>query len=205
MKKIILVIAAIIEIFTLKAWFACESFTDIFHFSSVNLLYQMEAYINPFIGTPIWFVRLFHNKFVEISIDFLRFYLQFWDVRFGSVWFSFIGYFGILAGFYYIILNKKKKNYHWLTFFILMILPCFEIIFEPVISIPLKSLYLWFPFILFSLYGIYQFLTHGSEKKRLVIVLILLILSFVSIFFISSEFSRYCVIFPAIWKKMIQQ
>lgn len=201
MKKSILVIVAVIEFFTLKVWFACESFTDIFHFSSINLTYQLEIYINPFKGTPIWFVRLFHNKFIEIFIDFLRFYLQFWDVRFGSIWFSLIGYFGILAGLYYIVSNKRKTMYHWVVLFILMILPCIEIIFAPSLSIPLKSLYLWLPFILFSLYGIFQFLAHGKGRKRLVIILILLLLSFVSIFFISSEFSRYCNLFPLVIKK----
>jgi len=201
MKKIILVITAIIELLTLKAWFVCESFTDIFHYSSINLTYQLEIYINPFKGTPIWFIRLFHNKFIQIPINFLRFYLQFWDVRFGSIWFSLIGYFGILAGVYYIVSNKKKTVYHWLVLIILMILPCFEIILAPQIAIPFKSLYLWFPFILFSLYGIYQFLTHGKGKKRLMVIFLLLLLSLLSIFFISSEFSRYCNLFPVIIKK----
>lgn len=201
MKKIILVITAVIELLTLNAWFACESFTDIFHYSSINLMYQLEIFINPLKGTPIWFVRLFHNKFVQIPSNFLRFYLQFWDVRFGSIWFSLIGYFGILAGFYYIVSNKKKKMYHWLALLILIILPCIEIIFAPHISIPLKSLYLWLPYAIFSLYGVYQFLIHGNTKKRAVVIFLLLILSFLSIFFIPSEFYRYCNLFPIIVKK----
>src|SRR5579863_7973021 len=98
MKKIIIIFTAVIEFATLQAWFICEKFTDIFHYSSINLAYQLDDYINPFSGFPLWFVRLFHNKFVEISINFLRFYFQFWDVRFGSIWFSLIGYFGIFVG-----------------------------------------------------------------------------------------------------------
>lgn len=200
MKKIIIIITALIEVGTLQTWFVCQGFTDIFHYSSVNLAYQLDTYINPFKGIPLWIVRLFHNKLVQIPINFLRFYLQFWDIRFGSNWFSLIGYFGIFAGFYYLISEKKKKVYHWLALIMLLVLPCIEILLSPQLPIIIKSVYLWIPFIIFSLYGIYQFMTHGERKKRSYVVAALLILSLLWIFFLPHAFSRYCI--PFVYHKL---
>src|SRR6185437_14492118 len=109
LRNSILILTAFVEALTLWAWLACKSFTDIFHHTSINLTLQLDDYIHSDKGTSILFTRLFHNKVTQILIDYLRFYLQFWDVRFGSNWFSLIGYFGIFAGFYYILSNKKRR------------------------------------------------------------------------------------------------
>ncbi len=196
MKKNIIILTAFTELLTLQGWFVCQRFTDIFHFGSIDVVFQLGTYINAFKGKPFWLIRLFHNKLVQDPINFLRVYLQFWDVRFGINWFSLIGYFGIFAGFYYIISNKKKKMYHWFVLSMLIIFPCIEILLAPQVSLQIKSIYLWLPFTVFSLYGIYQFLSYGNFKKRVWIIVSLLIISMLWIFFLPFNISNYCVHYP---------
>src|SRR6266480_3743665 len=111
-KYFVIIVSAVIEFLTLKAWFVCKDFTDLFHHSSVNLDLQIKDYIYTEKGTSLILTRVFNNKITIIALDVLRFYLQFWDIRFGVNWFSPIGYFGIFAAFYYILFNKKKHIYH---------------------------------------------------------------------------------------------
>lgn len=198
MKRFILIITALVEILTLQAWFVCQSFTDIFHFRSIDVVYQLSTYINSFKGFPFWFVRLFHNKLIQDPLNFLRFYLQFWDIRFGINWFSFVGYFGIFAAIYYIVSNKKKNIYHWISLLMIAIIPCFEVIFAPQINLQVKSIYLWLPFISFSLYGIYEYMNHGNQKKRIIIIILLLLISLVWLSFLPNNISRYCIPFPLV-------
>jgi len=192
-KSIIVILSAIVEVLTLQAWFICKAFTDIFHRTSINLALQLDDYIHADKGTPLLFTRLFHNKLIQIVFDYLRFYLQFWDVRFGSNWFSLIGYFGIFSGFYYILANKKKKIYHWIAVIIILLLPFIEIIGEPQVNIVIKSVYLWTPFILFSFYGLYQFLSHGNRTVRFIVVLLLLLISFLWLITLHNGIVRYCI------------
>lgn len=196
MNIIILILLSIIELITWRTWFVCQRFNDIFHYSAINISYQVDTSTNAFEGMPTQLVRLFHNKLIQISIDSLRLYFQFWDVRFESNWLSIIGYFSIFAGFYYIISNKKKKIYHWLALTLLAVLPCIEIFINPPISLFLKSIYLWLPFCLFSLYGIYQFVTHGNRKKRVILVFILLILSIWWLWILPHTIVNYCKLPP---------
>lgn len=198
MKVLIIVLSAVIESITLRVWFMCLRFTDIFHYAALNIPYQIDTSINAFQGMPMKAVRLFHNKGIQIPIDVIRLYLQFWDVRFGANWFSVIGYFGIFAGFYYFISNKKKKIYHWIVVALLLILPCIEIFFDPSLSLFVKSIYLWLPFILFSFYGIYQFLNHGDSKKRFIFIMILLAVSVLWLLLLFYNITPYCVKPPLI-------
>ena len=192
-KYLIIILTAIVEYFTLRAWFVCKSFVDYFHLSSINIGLQIEGYQHAEKGTSLILTRLFNNKLTDTVLDILRVYLQFWDVRFAASWFSLIGYFGIGAGFYYILANKKKHFYHWLMLAIILLLPWIEVLKEPQLSIMIKSLYLWLPFTIFSLYGIYQFLAYGQTKKRLWIVLIILVISIWWIAFLPYTMPRYCI------------
>lgn len=188
---IILVATAVIEFLTVKAWYVCTSFTGIFHYSASNLQLQLEDYIYTEKGTPLVLTRLFNNKITDNFLALLRYYLQFWDIRFGTFWFSLIGYFGIFAGFYYFISLKKKKYYHWLFLIILFILPWLEL-YSFHLSIAIKSIYLWLPYVLFSIFGIYQFLTHGKFKKRIIIIVLLALLSIWWLIFLPYGMSAYC-------------
>lgn len=192
LKYIAITATAILEFLTVKTWYACSAFTGIFHYSASNFQYQLEDYIYSEKGTPLLLTRLFNNKITDGFLDFLRYYLQFWDIRFGTFWFSLIGYFGILAGFYYFISLKRKKYYHWLFLLLLFILPWTEILHPLHISIAVKSIYLWLPYILFSLFGIYQFLTHGKLKKRLIILVIIFGISIWWLIFLPYGMSPYC-------------
>jgi len=189
-----IVIAAIIEFLTVKAWFLCKSFADFFHLSSINIPLQIEYYADLDKGTSLFLTRFFTNKLINTLFDLLRIYLQFWDIRFGASWFSLTGYFGIFAGFFYIFSNKKKRWYHWTMLIVILLLPLIEILKEPHISIFLKSSYLWLPFSLFSFYGIFQFLKHGKWKKRLITIIILLLISIWWIVFLPFTIPRYCVL-----------
>src|SRR6266568_8971853 len=187
-----IILAAVTEFVTVRAWSNCRDFTSFFHHSSINLNLQIESYVYGEKGTSLFLTRLFSNKFTVSFLDFLRFYLHFWDIRFGASWFSLIGYFGIFAGFYYIFSSKKRRLYHWGMLFLIALLPLIEIFIEPHVSLTAKSIYLWAPFSLFSLYGIYQFLTHGKKKKRLIIFLILAALSIWWIALLPYTMPRYC-------------
>ena len=192
-KYFLLIITAGIEYLTLQTWFVCKDFTNMFHHSSINLTLQIDDYVHAEKGTPLLLTRIFNNKPVVGFLDLSRFYLQFWDVRFGSIWFSLIGYSGLLLGFYYLFSTKKKKIYHWITLILILVLPLIEIYLEPHISIFVKSSYLWLPFILFSLYGVYQFLNHGNQKKRLLIIGIIALISIGWLAFLPYDMPRYCV------------
>jgi hypothetical protein len=193
LKYTAIIFTAALEFLTVKAWYACGTFTGIFHFSSANVQFQLEDYIYTEKGTPLFLTRLFNNKITDYFIALLRYYFQFWDIRFGTFWFSLIGYFGILAGFYYFISLKRKKYYHWLILILLLMLPWFEILHANHYSIIIKSLYLWLPYCLFSLFGIYQFLTHGQTKKRFTIFIIILAVSIWWLVFLPYGMSGYCV------------
>lgn len=186
-------ITAFIEFLTVKAWFVCKSFTDLFHLTSINIPLQIEYNDNLDKGTSLVLTRFFTNKLTDTIFDLLRIYLQFWDVRFGASWFSPIGYFGIFAGFFYIFSSKKKRWYHWTALIIILLLPLIEVVKEPHLSIFLKSIYLWLPICLFSLYGEYQFLTHGNWKKRFITIIILMLLSIWWIVFLPFTMPRYCI------------
>src|SRR5258708_16286533 len=160
-KYLFITFAGIIQFLNLQAWFVCKNFTDFFHLSSINVTMQIEDYVHSEKGTSLLLTRFFNNKIIDTVFDLLRIYLQFWDIRFGINWFSPIGYFGIVTGFYYLLSQKKKNIYHWFTLCILLLLPWIEMKIEPNVSLMIKSIYLWLPFSIFSLYGIYQFLTHG--------------------------------------------
>ncbi len=189
---LIIIVAAIIEFVTVRAWSNCRDFTSFFHHSSINLTLQIESYVYGEKGTSLFLTRFFNNKFTVSILDFLRYYLHFWDIRFGASWFSLLGYFGIFTGFYYIFSNKKRRLYHWGMLLLIALLPLIEIFIEPHVSLMVKSIYLWIPFSLFSLYGIYQFLTHGKKKKRLIIFLILAALSIWWIALLPYTMPRYC-------------
>lgn len=192
-KYFALLLASAIEYLTLHSWFVCKNFSDIFHHTSINLTLQLTDYIHEEKGTTIIVTRLFNNKYVEGTLDFLRFYIQFWDVRFGSIWFSLIGYSGIIFGFYYLFATKKKTVFHWTILLVILALPLIEIYAEPRISIVVKSIYFWLPFVIFSLYGMYQFLSHGNIKKRLIIMGIIIIVSILWLMFIPYDMPRYCI------------
>lgn len=192
-KYLVLLFSAGIEYFALQTWFVCKDFTGIFHHSSINLALQLDDYIHAEKGTSLLLTRLFNNKVVIVFLDFFRFYLQFWDVRFGSIWFSLIGYSGILFGFYYLFSAKKKTIYHWIALGLILLLPLIEIYGEPHVSLLIKSSYLWLPFSSFSLYGIYQFLSYGNIKKRLIIVSVIIVISLFWFLFLPYDTPRYCV------------
>jgi hypothetical protein len=193
LKIIAMILTGAIESVTLNSWLLCKNFTDIFHHSSINLNLQIEDYVHAEKGTSLVMTRVFNNKIIDSLINLLRFYFQFWDIRFGSNWFSIVGYFGIFAGFYYITVNNKKKFIHWTLLILIILLPWIEILIEPHVSLIVKSLYLWVPFILFSMYGIYQFLNHGKIKTRVVILLLLILFSLWWLAYLQYDIPRYCV------------
>ena len=191
--SLIIIVTAVVEFLTIRAWFICKSFADFFHLSSINITLQIEDYVHSEKGTSLLLTRLFSNKLIDTFLDLLRVYLQFWDVRFGASWFSPVGYFGIFSAFYYLLSQKKKRIYHWTMLIIILLLPFIEVLLEPKFSIVLKSIYLWLPFGLFSLYGIYQFLTHGDKKKKGIIFLVIILISIWWIAFLPYGMQRYCI------------
>ncbi len=90
-------------------WFACRQFNDIFHLSFFDNKIKIEEAIGNDKGQPFLLTHFFYNKITYTPEQLFEKYYLFGDIRFGFLFFSIVGYFGIICGFLYFI-SKKEKN-----------------------------------------------------------------------------------------------
>ncbi len=194
LKKISVISVFAVELLFMRQWFLCKRFKDYIHFLSTNQSLYLEDLTHGNKGESIILIRLFHNKIIVFITIFSKYYLRFWDERFALNLFSIVGYFGIILGIYYLInRNFKNKKYLWIAFIFLLILPLFEIIFEPVINFTYKIIFLTLPFQAFSLFGIWQFLKEDKNNLRLIIIFCLIFVSMWWISVLQPDAYNYCV------------
>lgn len=172
-KKIIISIIFLLELFVAKLWFACRDFSDSFHFSYPKMNLDLLGAVNNDQGFSTAIVRFFHNKPLFLFNQIFARYLHFWDIRFGVMFFSLAGYFGILAGFWY--LTKTKNKYKLLIFAALLFIPFIEVFSLP-LEYKFRFVILSLPYQLLSIFGYWQF-TKLHQRRAILFLTILISLS----------------------------
>ncbi|HUQ85030.1 MAG TPA: hypothetical protein VM077_01790 [Candidatus Limnocylindrales bacterium] len=188
-KKILLTIFILYELNTFRMWNACRDFSDKFHFSYPQMGLRLEDAVHNDIGFSPELVRLFHNKPVFFVNSIFSNYFHFWDIRFGVMFFSIVGYFGIFCGFWYLVRSKFK--YKLMMLALLLMLPLVEI-FGGSISYDARLILISFPYLVFSIYGIWGFM-RDKKGKGVLIVLGFLILSIWYQYVFSGDIFFDCV------------
>jgi hypothetical protein len=191
-RNILFLITASIVISTAaNAWRACTQLYGHFYTNTAEFALHLQDVIYNDSNQSILLVRVFHNKIVEGVIDIFRRYIELIDIRFFISFLSFIGFIGILFAIWYIFTLSKKKLIA--LFLFIMFLPLGEILLHPNLEIRIKFFYLVFPFMLFSLYGHYQYLGRNMNKWTILFYICLIVISLGFLSFFPDEFYNYCV------------
>jgi hypothetical protein len=170
-KKIVTIIAFIVGVFYLRQWFLCVNFADPIHFSAFDMSLKLQDAIHNDIGFGTNTVRIFHNKLALGAILISNSYLHFWDVRFASLLFSPVLYFGIWCGFWY--LTQSKTKHKWFILAFLLLLPFVEI-FKIGLHYFLRLGIITLPLIILSLFGLRKFIEKDSMKRTLLITILII-------------------------------
>lgn len=186
--RITIILILFIEIWTTKLWLICSKFADFFHFSYFDLQLKIEDAVHNDKGFPSSIARFFHNKISFFVHDVFSSYMRFWDIRFGVVFFSIIGYFGLFCGFWYLL--KSNIKYKQLIVIIYLLIPFIEV-FRLIHSYQLNLILLSFPYQILSIYGIWSFLSQ-HKKRGLALVVLLLILSIWYIYALPQDILLNC-------------
>ena len=187
-KKIIIFIALIVGLITLVPWFKCGSFADPLHYSQFDMVLKLHEAVHNDIGFSAFAARAFHNKIALSAILIFNSYLYFWDIRFGALLFSLVGYFGILCGFWY--LTKSKMKFKWWIFSAFIVLPFIEIFHFP-LPYHQRLISLTLPYQAFSVFGLWKFI-EADKWKRLLFLIILITLSICYYFTFVEEIFLNC-------------
>lgn len=177
MRKFLLIFLIVIELLYLRAWFTCDRLSQFYLFSYSSSLLDMKGELGPDKNLPLWLIRIFHNKPIDISLDIARNYIQFWDIRFLISVLSIIGVVGFLYGFYYFFQSIKKNSFVLVLIVILILFPFIETFFDPRIDFRLKIALLAFPYELFSLFGFWKFMKLSHHQLFIIMTFVLIDIS----------------------------
>ena len=189
MKKLILFLILLVQLFALKPWFLCRNF--IYHFSMLDLNLQLIDAIHTDYG-PILVTRIFHNKPVFFILDIYRRYLHFIDVQLLTVLLSLVGIFGFISGLWYFLNTKKKEKVLSILILWAFIFPLLEIIFDFKLDFPIKLGIFWFPFVVISTWGHWKFISSKKLRSVVFIYLILMALSVGLLISYPNDAFLYC-------------
>lgn len=193
MKKTLLILIFITEIITIKSWFICARFADFFHFSLLDLSLRIDESIHADGGVQIFAVRFFHNKALGIIIDVVRDFLHYWDIVFLANFLSMAGVVGLLFAFWYLFQENKTRRYVVTLFVFTIVVQLIEIFFKPNINFFIKTMFLFVPFSLISLFGWREFIKNNT-KVSLWLVLTTCLLSIWWLLIFSDNILSYCVV-----------
>lgn len=189
LKKILITFIAIFYAFSIYAQVNCNKPVETLHFTVLDANLKLMEGINNDAGYNTYAARFFHNKAQVYITEFFNKYLHFWDIQFGILVFSLIGYIGILYGFWQ--LAVKKKNHDRLFYFVLaLFLPMFEI-FQVPASSELRHILIFVPLGVFSLYGVWKFLVL-HKRFGFQFIFILLFLSIYLMYIFYNDARIYC-------------
>lgn len=191
MKIVLIVITALVELYTLIYWYGCKTLANIFTFSTFDAKLKIDDAVHNDVGFSTNIVRIFHNKAQLYTSEVFNKYINFWDIHFIVLFFTLIGCFGIVCGFWY-LLNKNKRTYKvWLLFLGLLILPFIEIL---PIQIPnwLKVIIILIPYYILSLFGIWQFLRQHKRIGIVIIIFLIIISIWYMLVFQKDIFDNFC-------------
>jgi hypothetical protein len=190
-NSIVTIIALLTELWTGSFWLSCQKLADRFYFSPFDSQLKTGELVHNDAGYSTHIVRFFHNKLSVYGSELFDRYLQFWDIRFGAYFFTIVGYFGILYGFWYLIRKDHKSYKTWTIIIVLLLLPFIEILH---VNIPFiaRLLILLVPYYIFSLFGIWQFLKKHKKYGVLIISILILLSAWYIFAFEKDILKNFC-------------
>ena len=187
-RKMLIIIFLAVEIFASMHWLNCANFEG--KLSSYDLGLRLIADIHNDQGVLLWQTRIFHNKVLGTSTDIFNLYIKYWSLPFLISLISPIGTLGLFGGFYYWIQSKKKPLILWILLSYLFAAPFLEIFIIMQGAFPLRVMIVTLPYILWSLFGFYQW-NKTETKNKLMLFIVFSIISF-SYILIIRQFPNFC-------------
>lgn len=170
-QKAIILLILLTEIFSISKFFACTQFLQ--QFSAFDLSLRLIEGIHADKGQPILITRIFHNKILYALLDIFNLYMQYFNISFLAGFISLAGLVGTALGVYYFLVTKRRSWYAWPLPILILLVP-----FVGIFNFGTKETQICIvalPFILFSLYGYYEFLKMPGRSKYLLVIFIILI------------------------------
>jgi hypothetical protein len=192
MRKILIVIAFIVELFSVSRWYGCWLFKDIFYFTPSMISARTIDSINLNRGMPVLLTHLMHNKIIYLFWGGLQIQLQYWDVRFLKDFIGIIGFIGIVFAFWYLVTTLRKNFFVWFLFLFCVAISFIEMFLQPNIIYVWKLVVFGSSFGLLSLIGLWQFLKPESSK-RYWFILFLLIISILTLIYFPLSYQAFCL------------
>ena len=192
LKPFVIFGSLVIELLALNRWLSCWHFKDIFYYTPTLLIARVINGINDDYGLPSIVTHTMHNKITYFFWGFIQAILQYWDIRFLKEFIGIIGAIGIYLAIWYLITKHRRNKYIWSLFIFSIVLGCIEIFFSFDLKFAWKLLILGVPYMLFSLFGIWQFLNERKRSHYLFIILIM-ILSAITILLFPLGHYKFCL------------
>jgi hypothetical protein len=189
--KICIIIIFLIELATGSLWIRCQKLADRFYSTNLDSQLKLDELVRNDIGYSTYAARFFHNKILVFGSEIINKYLQFWDIRFDVLFFTIVGCFGILYGFWYLLSKKNKTYKSWIVILVLLALPFIEI---GHISLPYQVRIggILLPFYLFSLFGIWQFIKQHKRFGAAIVMILIIISLWYMLVFQKDIFRNFC-------------
>ena len=187
-RKIFLLLILCIELLTVFQLWSCVDFSGQFHYSTFDLQLRLIEDIHNDKSIPIWEVRLFHNKLIGNLFDFIKYYLQFWDISFLASFISLAGVVGLIAQFYF-FLSKSRNLWIWFLFLYLIFVPFIEIFKPGDFSFHTRLIFIAVPYLIWSMLGFLNLLKFKSVDIRFLGAIIILSLWYQLVF---PDISLFC-------------
>jgi hypothetical protein len=192
MRKILIITAFIIELFSISKWDSCWLFKDFFYFTPKMLTARVIDAINLNRGALVLLTHVMHNKFIYFFWGGIQTQLQYWDVRFLQVFIGVIGFFGIVFIIWYLLTSLRKNFYVWSLVVFYIIISFVEAFFQPNIIYVWKLVIFGSVLELLSIIGLWQFLKPKSNKRYL-FVAFLLVISVLALVFFPLSYQAFCL------------
>lgn len=192
-KRILLIILGwIVEIVALLRWNNCWHFKDTFYFTKDTLSNVLINAINADTNTPLFVVRLFHNKVTAFLWGLLQTFLQYWDIRFFSELLGIVGAIGIYLAIWYLVTKRQKTWWAWGLVAIYSVFALWEMIVIP--HFPYFYRVIFFAVIsqVLSIFGWWIFL-QKKGKLRIGLFIALLILSAFALWLLPQSYLSMCL------------
>ncbi len=109
MKKIIIILIAIIQIAYFSFWFSCLRLADFYYFSAFNLKLRLDDTARYDTYQPHLIAKIFNNKVSGFVTEIYSTLLHYFDSSFLIQFFSFVGCVGIAFGLYFLWKNSRIK------------------------------------------------------------------------------------------------
>ena len=192
MRKILIFVAFLVEILTLHRWLHCWHFTDGFYYTPPLLIDRVIGGINDDYGNLTIITHIMHNKATYLVWGFLQTFLQYWDARFLKEFISIAGCIGVYLGLWYFFTKIRGNKYLRGIFLFAVVFQCIQILFSPDIKFLWIILPLGITYIIFSMYGLWQFLAIKSNA-RYGFIITLLAFSIGSMLLLPLAYEVFCL------------